>query len=556
MTRKMILESLTVKTGWLHSSRQAYAALTTVLEEHVLSLSEDDLVGASEDYHATRDTYQHWLTLDERLVQVPSPLPMVNGPDFYVDYIYVIDLDREIFSISLGAHFKLDQIPRRGLWRKAIQEDRDEIITISSSICPSASIASPQFVPPGPDDRFRGWQGDDPLELRRVPPIDLVGHDNIHPSSEDSVQMTISMRVLYNFTSKFHGLLEGYLREWSPESFIFREMVFAILSIASGQMRFQAGDWLQGHRIEPYLVMDDHEVRQGNPRLLPIFPKGFHRPDHEPGSSPAETMYWFDGVLIGLAAMIDDPTQREVAVANLVRFGRDHRPRGEFDGLIISIEHVLLIRVRNPRHGTRPEVDVTDPIPLFEINSHLAIDPRHRPAVRPASFAWTLPLNDRDGSVGYVPRACTGFPCLVRFLDQAISRALPSSASPNHGRFPAEIYQIILDQVDDPTYLSCARACRRFRLYCHAHLRLGRGLIVTRNRNPVRFVVEDRDNGETAAVYESHLEFIHDQPDWAVVIGSLDRPSLLVGVGISFQKLDVKRDPEKYPRYYLKRMQE
>ena len=521
--------------------------MATVLDEHVLLLSEDDLVGVSGSRHVTRERHQHWSTLDDRLMQVPSPLAIFDGTGFFIDYIYLIDLDREIFSINFGAHFKLDQIPRQGLWLKAIEEDRYGIITISSSICPSASIASPQFVPPRPNDRFRHGEGDDPLDLRRVSPFDLVSHD---PSWKESVQMIISMLVLYNFTSEFHRLLQQFLREWSPDSFIFREMVFAILSIASGQMRFQAGRWLQGCTVEPYLVMADLEVLQGNPRLLPMFAKGFHRPDHEPGSSPVETMYWFDGVLIGLAATIDEPTQREAAVARLVRFGRDQRPRREFDGLIISIEHVLLIRVRNPHHRTWPEVDVTNPIPLFRIDDHHAVDLRQRFASCYTRNAWLFPMNDQVTSVEEVSRTFPGFRWLIRFLDQAISRALPSSASPNHGYFPAEIYEIILDQVDDLTYLACARVCRHFRSYCHSHLRLGRGLIITRHLDGTKFIVEDQDDRETTIV-ELRPRFFRNQPDWSVVIGSLGRSSLLLDVGLSLTNLGVKQDRKNQPGYYL-----
>ena len=524
--------------------------MNTVLDEHVLLLSEDDLVGINESRYVTRERHQHWSNLDNRLTQVPSPLAIFDSSGFDADDTYVIDIDREIFSINFGAHFKLDQIPRQSLLSDAIQAHWYGGTTICSSCVPSASIASPQFVSLESDDQYRQEEGDDQLDLHRVLPFDLVGHDS---SSEESVQQTITMLLLHKFTLEFLQLFQRFLREWSPDSFIFREMVFAVLSIASGQMRFQARGWLQGYYIEPFTVMSDQEVRQGNPRLLPIFAKGFHRPGHEPGSSPVETMYWFDGVLIGLAAMIDEPIQREVAVVKLVRFGRDHCSRREFDGLIISIEHVILIRVRNPHHGSRPEIDVTDPIRLFHIDYHLAVDPRQRPAsccTGPAE-RFLYPLS----SVTKMSRARSGFRWLIRFLDQAISRALPSSASPNHGYFPAEIYDIILDLVDDPTYLSCASVCRRFRLYCHAHIRLGRGLIVTGHLDGAKFVVKNRDDGETTIV-ELHPQFFQRQPKWNVLIGSLDRPSLLLDVGLSFRNLKATQDLKNDPGYHLKLVQE
>ena len=41
--------------------------------------------------------------------QPPSLLAPLN--DTYIEWIYIVDLDREIFSVNNGAHFKLEQVP-------------------------------------------------------------------------------------------------------------------------------------------------------------------------------------------------------------------------------------------------------------------------------------------------------------------------------------------------------------------------------------------------------------------------------------------------------------
>ena len=41
--------------------------------------------------------------------QVPSLLAPLN--DTWIKWIYIVDLDREVFSVNNGAHFKLDQVP-------------------------------------------------------------------------------------------------------------------------------------------------------------------------------------------------------------------------------------------------------------------------------------------------------------------------------------------------------------------------------------------------------------------------------------------------------------
>ena len=41
--------------------------------------------------------------------QPPSLLTPLN--DTWIEWIYTVDLDREVFSVNNGAHFKLDQVP-------------------------------------------------------------------------------------------------------------------------------------------------------------------------------------------------------------------------------------------------------------------------------------------------------------------------------------------------------------------------------------------------------------------------------------------------------------
>ena len=158
--------------------------------------------------------------------------------------------------------------------------------------------------------------------------------------------------------------------------------------------------------------------------------------------------------------------------------------------------------------------------------------------------------NDQVTSFEQVSRAFPGFRWLIRFLDQAIFRALPSSTSPNHGYFPAEIYEMILDQVDDFTYLSCARVCRHFRSYRHTHLRLGRGLIVTRHLDGVKFVVEGGDDGKTT-IAKWRPRSVLDVLGWSALIGPLDRPSLLLDVALSFRHFFVTNARKNHPRYAL-----
>ena len=50
--------------------------------------------------------------------QFPSSLAPLN--DTFIEWIYTVDLDREIFSVNNGAHFKLEQVPHID-WIKSLK---------------------------------------------------------------------------------------------------------------------------------------------------------------------------------------------------------------------------------------------------------------------------------------------------------------------------------------------------------------------------------------------------------------------------------------------------
>src|SRR5579862_9327851 len=64
------------------------------------------------------------------------------GP-YIIDWTYVIDLDREIFSVNRGVHYKLYSIPREGVWEEALGVDERGAITVDVGICGEECIANP-----------------------------------------------------------------------------------------------------------------------------------------------------------------------------------------------------------------------------------------------------------------------------------------------------------------------------------------------------------------------------------------------------------------------------
>jgi hypothetical protein len=193
----------------------------------------------------------------------------------------------------------------------------------------------------------------------------------------------------------------------SPDSFVYREFAFAILSLAAGAYTLHEGLLIDGQpprgavalQKRPWCVGDgsgrgDRSIADFE--LLPIFASGVHMKGHAPGSAPdAETMYWFEHVLV---AVVDDAVvlqpQRsgvkrtndekcegaasetnvtstvDAVIAKAVAFARSSSGRTAFHGLIFSLSAVVLSRVAGggERDVTCPAIDKTQPLPLLPLH--------------------------------------------------------------------------------------------------------------------------------------------------------------------------------------------
>ena len=83
--------------AWLKSQREELEVWEATWLAY---LALDPTEVASQKFHASPSIFGE---------VVPSFLVPLN--DLYIEWVYVLDLDREIFTVNNGAHFKLDQIP-------------------------------------------------------------------------------------------------------------------------------------------------------------------------------------------------------------------------------------------------------------------------------------------------------------------------------------------------------------------------------------------------------------------------------------------------------------
>ena len=194
-------------TEWLESMRAQYAAKENVLDRDVYEIRDD-----------TKPDYSQF----EELESLPSDFPELNH---WAEYIYIINLDLEVLTMNHTIHWKLGNVPRQDdLWLRAIVDSvyRYEA-TISPDICPEEHMASPALEYPEPK-----W--DIKYDFRIVSPKTDIAE----------AQKAFVTQILADTISQYEMQIITFGKEWSPSSFPFRELTFALVSIASGQAKFHS----------------------------------------------------------------------------------------------------------------------------------------------------------------------------------------------------------------------------------------------------------------------------------------------------------------------------
>ena len=92
-----------------------------------------------------------------------------------------------------------------------------------------------------------------------------------------------------------------------------------------------------------------------------------------PGSSPEQAVYWFNGALIMLTAKVYEATAFNEGILRIVRYREEKSPLASINAVLLSIEHVVLVKA-----FADGVVEHTGVMPLFEISNHLSMDVRER----------------------------------------------------------------------------------------------------------------------------------------------------------------------------------
>lgn len=199
--------TLLMLAEWLESMRAEYEAKESALEGHVYEIRD----GFEPDYSQFRE-----------FETLPSEFPRLGD---YAEYFYIINLDHEVLTMNHSIHWKLGNIPRQDeLWLRAIADSiYPNKLTISLDVCPEEYIASPALEFPE-----RNWELG--YDFRLVAPRTDIAE----------APKAFLTHVLAGTLIQYKDEIIRFGREWSPDSFPFRELTFALVSIASGQAKFHS----------------------------------------------------------------------------------------------------------------------------------------------------------------------------------------------------------------------------------------------------------------------------------------------------------------------------
>ncbi|KAF7160960.1 hypothetical protein CNMCM5623_006522 [Aspergillus felis] len=560
--------------SWLNSMREMYSRSAQKFEDQILTvdvnIEQDDL--SISDRHA-----KSYLAVDDRLEYAPIQTIMNRfSNDLFIEWTYTIDLDREMFAVDDAACFKLSNIPHWGQWIRYLSEDARQRRKLRDNT-PRDIIADISWKP-NIDPNYKVLGQAFNIELLSLTefaaetmlPLDL---DAASPST--AVKQMMPARINFLMTTflqmcrAYRKVLDRFFLGWEASCFMFREMAFAVLSLAAGEVFFEYPEVLNAkYRTNGYYLLQNSRAPKYHTRMLPRFLHESHLPGIEPGSAPKSTSFWFHNVLVHLNSRLDFNDVEEASVVAVVNDGLSQGYE-EFDAMVLSILDVVLIRVQKGRGG-KPYIRRSPLMPLFEFtdeNSGYAHGPRTRPSQsqqglnKPDSHdAKPEDTSLEEGDASEEDDAASNksaepaaagyftFMLMYHFFNAAAAKRLAGTGSL---LFPNEILSLIMDFSDMRTYLALAQASAFCHEISHHKLRLNDDYaVIGSGEDPETFVLEELHSGKKIhsklSMYQENWlgRAIADGLKLSPVIGVADPDRLSIMDDVAIQLSDVTpKDP-------------
>ncbi|KAI1132400.1 hypothetical protein F5Y10DRAFT_293500 [Nemania abortiva] len=513
---------------WLGSMRAQYAAQETDLETSVYEIHD------SAAFYIPRGMF----------VDFPSDLPLdlkqveMRAVERPRSLVYIINLDQEVLTMGYGIHWKLANIPRDDSWSSFVQHSiYPKKPTVDLRLCPGEHVAS--------------------LALELPEPNPTIGYEHCFVTPKRDITETRQVFLTYALAKSFIEYKEtitNHGREFSPDSFPFRELAFALISIASGQAEFYSfptkmcldrttcGRHCLKTRKHLVTLIGDiwlDEYRVGDKAPLPFFGSMFHFPGQAPGVSPAETMYWFEGVLISLVLVIDGE-----AITKAVAWGIE-QGRTNFRIVVLTLFQVAFAEV-SFGDNEKPFVRVSEAAYLSPLREEycLSTHPRERPVFTGEDVHQRGELIIRADCTATRRRLRSQFPGLATLVDFFETATNPRAVSGRLSVLSREILDLIIDLVDYDTWKACLAVSMELRYSCfrryklNDRTRLVAGPLVRQGpdkRPLLSFNFQDVQTGKTTPMVQTR-SFVRPEEDvtFLPLIGQ-KRRALMLNVPIQFE---------------------
>jgi hypothetical protein len=331
--------------------------------------------------------------------------------------------------------------------------------------------------------------------------------------------------------------------------FPFRELTFALISIASERARFHS---FPAHKCSPWdcerlNCQSEHiplfvgwldEKWAGDSAPLLKFGSMFHQQGKSPRASPKGTIYWHEDVLVSLTLVVDGK-----AITKAVTWGIK-QGRTNFQIVVLSLFEVAFAEVSFTDDG--PLVKVSEAVNLSPLCPHHCVSthPNERPELKP----WMRAEHHRGELNMQCNIACTvrnlqtqfpGLAALVNFFDVAASRRA-AAKSPCH--LPLELYSRILGFVDYDTWKACSLVSQELRSRCLDKYRLDDRMRIVavpfvREVNDIIMLSFNSENIETGKI--NTMAWLSPTRGWSSTFNSMpvigsDRRAIMADVVVQF----------------------
>ncbi|KAI1366739.1 hypothetical protein F5Y08DRAFT_117481 [Xylaria arbuscula] len=440
-----------------------------------------------------------------------------------IEWVYVFDLDRELFSVQNCCFFHMSKISSQ-TFEDLMEQSQEYWFGNLSDSEVHESIATGDIRP------TTLTHNPSPAFLQMTPTTINPRHEsklNHMPAYE-------ACEFLYNTFISYHKdeLLEA-LNSRAESDFLFRQFVFAMLCFASCSPEWvrlvSTSNMLHNKRYSRYQARTCAAILDSQSRkpkeLVTHFLQNFHLEGKEAGSAPESTSYWFCGALGYLRRDIISRERFQDAIVSAVEKGKADG-RTHFHAIIISLKHFILLKFNNGNvehtkrlniygsrglvktkavqfYNPRPEED--EPKEQGEIEGGEDTEPEENTSKGEECGQDDRETGSTTGSDGKEPisekpegyESATAaqddpkeiddwaeennvatFSILAHFFHATQNETLRPSIVHNEGVFPNEIYHRILQFVDRETNVACLKVSRTFREYASETFIMDQGLKV------------------------------------------------------------------------------